>query len=210
MQDIGTQLESEQSAQEILKKEKEELSQAYDRAQDSLRETSEDLQERKQENEAYRERFADWDEDTQIYQNLMRCLYKCDSLDQMIQAFGMEWEQDAGDVYSVLKFIGLLGRGDTFLPFLYEFWEKYKQSNSTYLSGEEMEFIYALNKYYRDSFGVEFDFIQVPEMNEKFDKNTMSDMFNRGKLFRTVEGVYVPAIMRDATTYLKMALVRGV
>ena len=197
-----TAFQSVQQEYNTLKEDQEKLTCLYSQTKD-------DLKKEKEEREAYFERFGDWDEDTQCYQDLMRCMYRCESLSKMIELYGMEKNLNGEDVYSVIKFVGLLGNQTTFLPILYDSLEKYKQVHKSFLSEEEIEFINALNQYYRSSFRVNYDFLQFPENNARFDKNSMSDMFNRGKIYRTVEGVYVPAIMRDATTYLKMALVRG-
>lgn len=202
IESLSQELKEKKQVYNALKADQEKLTCLYSQ-------TREDLTKEKGEREAYFERFGDWDEDTQCYQNLMRCMYKCESLSKMIEIYGMEKKLNGEDVYSVIKFVGLLGNQTTFLPIFYDFLEKYKQLNKRFLSEEEIEFINALNQYYRLSFNVDFDFLWFPENNSRFDKNSMSDMFNRGKIFRTVEGVYVPAIMRDGATYLKMALVQG-
>lgn len=199
LEDETRKLEIECSKNENLQREKETLIRDCNQAKAELNDTK----------EAYVKRFGDWDKDTQAYQDLMRHLYQCESLSEMIDTYGMEKELQGEDVSSVIKFVGLLGNQTTFLPILYNFLEEEKQSHPAFLSEEEITFIKALNNYYRAIFRIDFDFLQFPENNSRFDKNCMSDMFNRGKPFRTVEGVYVPAIMRDANTYLKMALVKG-
>lgn len=207
-ENITKELKAEQIKNKALEQEKESLSKDYSQTKIELNDTRKSFQKEKEVNEAYSKRFGDWDKDTQIYQDLMKSLYPCTSLDRMIQIYGMNKELQGKDVDSVIKFVGLLGNQTTFLPIFYEFLEKSKQQSRKFLTEEEMAFIKALNEYYY-TFGLNFDFLQIPEKNSRFDKNCMSDMFNRGKPFRTVEGVYVPAIMRDATTYLKMALVKG-
>lgn len=162
----------------------------------------------------YHNKFGIWDEDTKEYQGLLDAMFRCDSLSDMLQWYEIKKENGVEDVSNILKFIGMFCGAEptAFLKNLYNFLEDDREENKKYLSPEEIHLFDCLNHYYRqqEKLEIEYDLIRYPEAGDKFDKNMMADMEYRTKIYRTVEGVYVPTIMRDERNPLLRALIKGV
>ncbi len=207
-------------AQEEISKLKEDLD--HDKTKiEELKKRSQDLEEerdrvhqlfmeQKSLAEHYSEKFGCWEADTSEYKNLLKAVWKCGSLVKMLEDYGIDKEKGGENITNLLHFVGLLGNGTSFLPILYDYLEEFKTEYRQVLDSSERELISQLNSYYKREFSLSYDVILFPQTDDQFDKTTMKDIDARTKVFRKVESVYVPAIMRDETNFLLLALVKGV
>lgn len=158
----------------------------------------------------FKNKFGCWKEETKDYQDLLEAVFACDSLTDMMRENELVKSNGSQDVANLIHFIKLLGDQVSFLPILYYYLEEYKKISRQSVSQEERKLFSCLNLYYKKNYGVPGNLICCPQEVGKFDKQKMSDFDNRTKTFRSIDCVYVPAIMRDERTYLKLALVKGV
>lgn len=158
----------------------------------------------------FQDKFGCWKEETEDYKILLEAVFACDSLTDMMQECGLNKKNGPEDVANLIHFVNLLGDGASFLPILYGYLESYKARNREAVTQEEKELFSLLNLYYRNIYGISCDMIRYPQAGDKFEKSLMKDFDNRTKIFRSIECVYVPSVMRDENSYLMLALVKGV
>ena len=101
----------------------------------------------------------------------------------------------------------MIGREDTFLDTLYEDLNTYVNEKETFITEEDKEFFVALNQYYKDRFGVMFDFIFYGQ--ERFDEKKMTDKQDPNSYFKNSMGTYVPGILNDEGILKYKEIVKG-
>lgn len=187
-----------------LKTEKQSL-------QEDIESANQELKTEKSLVQQQREKIREWENETEVYQKILKAVLQCDSLCDMLKFYDIKRENGNKDTANIIHFIELFGNQDNFLAELYSSMEMYKKEHKTFLTKEELDLIAQLNQYYAESVGEDaYDVLQYPQNGDSFDKTTMKDIDNRSKVYRNVEGVYVPAIMRDAENYFQLALIKGV
>lgn len=158
----------------------------------------------------FEDKFGCWKEETEDYKVLLEAVFACDSLTDMMKECGLSKKNGPENVANLIHFANLLGDGNSFLPILYDYLESYKARKRVAVTQEEKKLFSLLNLYYRNIYGISCDMIRYPQAGDKFEKSLMKDFDNRTKIFRSIECVYVPSVMRDENSYLMLALVKGV
>lgn len=90
---------------------------------------------------------------------------------------------------------------------LYEDLNTYVNEKETFITEEDKEFFVALNQYYKDRFGVMFDFIFYGQ--ERFDEKKMTDKQDPNSYFKNSMGTYVPGILNDEGILKYKEIVKG-
>ena len=164
----------------------------------------------KQKVKMYEDKFGCWKAEIKDYQELLKLVFECESLIHMMEDYKLIKINGPEDVANLIHFVNLLGDRASFLPTMYDYLEDYKERKREAVDQAEIKLFSCLNAYYRKNYEISSDLIRYPQEGAKFEQESMKDFDNRRKMFRSVECVYVPAVMRDEKTYLKLALVKGV
>ena len=147
-----------------------------------------------------------WETAVSMYKNMLLLMYKCESLQEYVKAFGMDVNKKGNDMQSVVSFVSLFGNQTTFAPLLYQFYE----NNGKVLDDDDYAFIDEVNCYYKKTYGFEYDILVLPENSSgRFDKEFMKDKENPNSPFMRYSEVYTPAVMRDQKNVEKRMVVKG-
>lgn len=191
--------------------EKEDLQHDLDEQKEKYGKTNEQLYEKEKEYEelwnSKEEMIRQWSDKTEPYRKVLGKMIRCDSMRGTMEDFLIDSKAGSDDFTNVLNFINLIGRGDTFLDTLYEDLNDYVNEKETFITEEDKEFFVALNQYYKDRFGVMFDFIFYGQ--ERFDEKKMTDKQNPNHYFKSSMGTYVPGILNDEGILKYKEIVKG-
>lgn len=191
--------------------EKEKLQHDLDEQKEKYEKTNEHLYEKEKEYEellnSKEEMIRQWSDKTEPYRKVLGKMIRCDSMRGTMEDFLIDSKAGSDDFTNVLNFINLIGRGDTFLDTLYEDLNDYVNEKETFITEEDKEFFVALNQYYKDRFGVMFDFIFYGQ--ERFDEKKMTDKQNPNHYFKSSMGTYVPGILNDEGILKYKEIVKG-
>lgn len=223
-QNLSEQLKLKQEQAECLNNEKSELKQTIEKGEELFRKKSRELEKLKvseqnlhqaliqEENKVkmFEKKFGCWKAEIKDYQELLELVFECESLADLMGDYKLIKSNGSEDVANLIHFVSLLGDRASFLPTMYDYLENYKEKKREAVSQAEINLFACLNSYYTKNYEISGDLIRYPQEGAKFEQESMKDFDNRRKMFRSVECVYVPAVMRDEKTYLKLALVKGV
>ncbi len=202
---ISSAQEKEKEYQDTVK----QMAEANQHQQDELKKKEESLLNEIALTKQYADKFGSWDIDTQKYYDLLDAVFPCSSLEVMMADYCLDKDAGAENVSNLIHFIGLLGNETSFLKILYEYLVEFKNIHRQVLTAEERELFSRINAYYKSFYGIDYCMIEYPQEGDRFDQEVMKDFDFRKKIFRTVAGVYVPAIRRDDTGFLFLSLVKG-
>lgn len=109
-----------------------------------------------------------------------------------------------------IKFIGFMGADKSFANEVYNAMKKYKASEKTVITPEERDLFAALNAFYQERDGIEFNVLVEPEPTGKYNKLELQDLEKPGNTsFRQYAEVYVPMIMKDEKLVGFRGIVKG-
>lgn len=202
-QKVDLEHEKEELQEEMMSKRAEIKKLNEEIAQ--LREEKSDLEKQCEEQQYEKEKQRrEWSEFTSVYRDLMKMMYRCQNLAEMVEDFGMDISKGAEDFQSVIGFVGMLGNEYTFPPLVYRYWGDFV------LDENDIAFIDVVNQYYKEYLQLDYDILWYPTDEEKkFDKEKMKDKESPTSPFRHYSEVYAPAVMRDADKILFPATVKG-
>lgn len=202
---INSAQEKEKEYQDTV----EQMAETNRNQESELKKKEESLRNEMSITKQYADKFGSWEADTQKYHELLDAVFLCSSLEGMMADYCLDKSAGAENVSNLIHFIGLLGNETSFLNILYDYLVEYKNTHRQVLTDAERELFSRINAYYQSFYGIRYCMIEYPNDGDRFDQETMRDFDVRNKIFRTVVGVYVPAIRRDDTGYLLLSLVKG-
>lgn len=223
-QNLSEQLNSKQEEADYLNAENKELKQSIEKGTELFGKKTRELEELKAREEELNQlliqekkkvtmlenKFGCWKEEIKDYQELLGLVFECESLVPLMEDYKLIKINGSEDVANLIHFVNLLGDRASFLPIMYDYLEDYKEEKREAVNQAEKKLFACLNSYYKKNYEISSDLIRYPQEGAKFEPESMKDFDSRRKMFRSIECVYVPAVMRDEKNYLKLALVKGI
>ena len=213
---------------DALSKQKEELTKEKN---DALTEQEKQLKEEKEDSlqsqkEGYENKInakkQEFDEAVKEYKLFLEYMVQCDSMASLVEELEIQDAQNI-TIHDALAIANLVGRDFSFADLIYNTISTYQKQRAeekiaNALTATEMEFIQAINSYYKslydEEFIQEFDVLDClgfeTDSKVSFDRKSMRDLYNnRNTDFLDAVELYVPAFRKTKDEITYKAYIKG-